>query len=176
VAPSCLPGQPTDEVRACVSLLDAAASRVVGPEQALFERVRQAASQAEDCRHLPHAFTHPDFNPANAITSTAGRTTLVDWTGAGRGPRLWSLAFLLWAAGAAGLRSVDAVICAYAQHVRLEKNEFDHLAGAIAARPVIFTCWGFATGRQQLSDAADRLATIGAHADQIASRARAAVV
>jgi hypothetical protein len=68
------------------------------------------------------------------------------------------------------------VIGAYAQHVRIEQNELDRLAGAIAARPVILTCWGFATGHQQLSHAADGLATIHAHADRIASRARAVVV
>ena len=31
--------------------------------------------------------------------------TIVDWTNAGRGPRIWSLGFVLWAAGA---RDVDA--------------------------------------------------------------------
>jgi Ser/Thr protein kinase RdoA (MazF antagonist) len=126
---------------------------------------------------LPHALTHPDLNPANAITSsTTGRTTLVDWAGAGRGPRLWSLAFLLWAAGASGLHSVDSVIGAYGQHVRLEQDELDRLAGAIAARPVIYTCWGFVVGRQHASDAADRLTAIRSHPDRIASRARAEVI
>lgn len=47
------------------------------------------------------------FVPANALDTGDG-VTIVDWTGAGRGPRLWSLGFLLFAAGARSPKAVDA--------------------------------------------------------------------
>ena len=61
----------------------------------------------DDGADLPHAFVHPDFVPANAITTPDDHRVIVDWAGAGNGPRLWSLAFLLWAGGVRDLRLVD---------------------------------------------------------------------
>jgi len=114
--------------------------------------------------------------PANAISAGTGDTTLVDWTGAGPGSRLWSLAFLLWAAGANTLHPVDAVITGYRRHVQLEQTELDRLADAIAARPVVLTCWEFVTGRQRLHDALNKVTTIPTHAQRIAARALTALV
>jgi len=133
--------------------------------------LREAVSAAEDCGELPHALIHPDFVPANAIVSTAGETIIVDWTGAGLGPRLWSLAFLLWAAGANDPGRVDSVATGSRRHVHLEAAELDRLAAAIAARPAIFGCWTFSTGREQLADVVARLPTIRARAERIAARA-----
>ena len=164
-------GSPRDEVAACVSLLDDAAARVPASQRTLYETLRQAASQTEDCDELPQSLIHPDFVPANAIASASGATTLVDWTGAGRGPRLSSLAFLLWAAGTNGLGPLDSVTSSYRRHVQLEGTELDRLADAIAARPVILACWAFATGRVRLPDTVDTLPTIRGRAKRIAARA-----
>jgi Ser/Thr protein kinase RdoA (MazF antagonist) len=164
-------GSPTDEVAAVVSLLDDAAGRVPTAQQALYQTLRAAASQLEDCDALPHALIHPDFVPANAITSASTNATLVDWTGAGNGPRLWSLAFLLWAASRNSLKPIDAVISGYRGHVQLEAAELARLADAIAARPVVFACWAFATGRERLPDVVERLPAIRHRAETIAARA-----
>ena len=80
---------------------------------------------------LPHAFVHPDFVPANAIPTPDERLVIVDWAGAGRGPRLWSLGFLLWASGARSMRLVDVVVSRYRRHVVLEPEELTRLAWAI---------------------------------------------
>ncbi|HEX3974728.1 MAG TPA: hypothetical protein VHW96_00615 [Solirubrobacteraceae bacterium] len=48
------------------------------------------------------AFTHPDFVMANVVAPGDGTMVLVDWSGAGRAPRMWSLGFLLWAVGFGG--------------------------------------------------------------------------
>ena len=45
------------------------------------------------------AFVRPDFVLANAIPTADQRLAIIEWIGAGRGPRLWSLGFLLWASG-----------------------------------------------------------------------------
>jgi len=96
----------------------------------------------------------------------------VDWTGAGRGPRLWSFGFLLWAAGAAGMPCVQAVASGYRAHVRLLPEELDRLAGAVAARPLVLDCWSFATGRRRLPELMLERGD-AAHAARIAATARA---
>ena len=51
---------------------------------------------------------------------------LVDWSGAGRAPRAWSLAFLLWSVGLGGdLARVDRVIDGYRRRVRTAPEELD---------------------------------------------------
>jgi len=170
-----LQGAPLDELLAARSLLDDARPMVPPSQLALYERLRDGLALADDCEGLPEALIHPDFVPANVIRSSSGEPVLVDWTGAGRGPRVWSLAFLLWAAGAQDLGGVDAVASAYRRHVELEPAELERLGAAIASRPLVFAAWAFSTGREQLEDVADRLPTITARAETIADRARPAL-
>jgi thiamine kinase-like enzyme len=54
-----------------------------------------ASEEARFVADLPQALVHPDPCGANAIVTSAGRPVLVDWTGAGPGPRVLSLAGLL---------------------------------------------------------------------------------
>jgi hypothetical protein len=98
----------------------------------------------------------------------------VDWTGAGRGPRLWSLGFLLWAAGARNLRLVDLVVSRYRRSVELEPAELDRLAGAIRGRPVMLEVWSVCAGRRELADAVERVDRAGDLAAEIAAAARRA--
>lgn len=93
-------GGPGEEIEAALALLGAAGGV---PE------LMEAIAELDDCADLPHAFVHPDFVPANAIENADGGVTVVDWTGAGRGPRLWSLGFLLFSAGARHPKLVDVV-------------------------------------------------------------------
>jgi methyltransferase (TIGR00027 family) len=163
-------GDPNAEKTAAVGLLDAAEARVEDSERSLYVKLRSELAQAETRDGLPHALIHPDFVPANAITSREHRTVVVDWTGAGRGPRLWSLAFLLWATGFERLRSVDSVVAAYRRHVELTSAELERLAPAIAARPVIFASWAFCTGRKSLPEVVESLSANRARAEGIAGR------
>jgi Ser/Thr protein kinase RdoA (MazF antagonist) len=124
----CPQGTPRDEIGAVLALL---------PDS----RLRSTVEQLDDCADLPHAFVHPDFVPANAIATADDSLVIVDWAGSGRGPRLWSLGFLLWAAGAADLRLVDWAASRYARHVCLEPAELDRLPAAIGARGLTISCW-----------------------------------
>jgi Ser/Thr protein kinase RdoA (MazF antagonist) len=133
--------------------------------------LRDALERTDDCADLPHALIHPDFVPSNVIAGPSGETVVVDWAGAGRGPRLWSLGFLLWAAGHRAMPCVDAVMAGYGAHVRLEPAEWERLAKAIGARPLIFAAWGFCTGRERLPDVTDGITSIETRAAAIAKRA-----
>ncbi|HEX3647123.1 MAG TPA: phosphotransferase [Pseudonocardiaceae bacterium] len=96
-------------------------ARAFGPE-------RPAAQvDGDDGADLPHAFVHPDFVPANAIATPDGGLVIVDWTGAGRGPRIWPLAFLLWAAARVHPRLVGLAFSYYRKHVELEPAELARL-------------------------------------------------
>jgi Ser/Thr protein kinase RdoA (MazF antagonist) len=168
-------GGPREEIAAAAELLDDHVPQVGVRELALLDRLRDEVERTDDCHDLPHAFVHPDFVPANAISTAEGRLAIVDWTGAGRGPRLWSLGFLLWAAGARDLRLVDVVVSRYRRSVELEPDELDRLEGAIRGRPVMLETWSVCAGRRELAVAVDRVEHVGRLARSIASRAQRAL-
>jgi Ser/Thr protein kinase RdoA (MazF antagonist) len=167
-------GGPREEIAAAAELLDDHLPRVGLRELALLDRLRDEVARTDDCHDLPHAFVHPDFVPANAISTADGKLAIVDWTGAGRGPRLWSLGFLLWAAGVRDLRLVDVVVSRYRRSVELDPRELDRLEGAIRARPVMLEAWSVCAGRRQLAAAVERVEHAGKLAKTIAVRAEQA--
>ncbi|HEX3789391.1 MAG TPA: hypothetical protein VHW44_16125 [Pseudonocardiaceae bacterium] len=162
LAPS---GGPTEEIAAAKALL---ATRPAADQPELAELL----AGLDDCEDLPHSFVHPDFVPANAITAADGKLVIVDWAGAGRGPRLWSLGFLLWTAGARDLRLVDAVVSRYRAHIQLEPDELDRLAEAIRARPFLLDVWSFCMGRKRLPAVLADAEATNQLAEAIAERAR----
>lgn len=139
------------------------------------EPLRARLAEADDCSDLPHAFVHPDFVPANAITTPDDATVVIDWTGAGRGPRLSSLGFLLWVAGATDLRLIDTVLTRYARHVRLEPEELARLADAVALRPLVLDAWAVAAGRKSLAAAQRAMAARDTLVAAITARAHEAL-
>jgi aminoglycoside phosphotransferase (APT) family kinase protein len=151
-------GTPTDEIDAVLKLID---------DHVLLDEV----CELDDCADLPHAFVHPDFVPANAITTAEDKVVIVDWTGAGRGPRLWSLGFLLWSAGMRSPKALELVVSRYRRHVTLESAELDRLAGAIKARPLLLDCWSVAHGRKSAAEVAGSLRFLHRNAERIAEQA-----
>lgn len=167
-------GGPREEIAAAAELLEDHLPRVGIRELSLFDRLRDEVEQTDDCHDLPHAFVHPDFVPANAISTAEEKLAIVDWTGAGRGPRLWSLGFLLWAAGARNIKLVDLVVSRYRRSIELEPAELDRLEGAIRGRPVMLETWSVCAGRRELADAVERVDRAGELAREIAAAARRA--
>ena len=167
-------GGPREEIAAASELLDDHLPRVGIRELSLFDRLRDEVEQTDDCHDLPNAFVHPDFVPANAISTAEEKLAIVDWTGAGRGPRLWSLGFLLWAAGARNIKLVDLVVSRYRRSIELEPAELDRLSGAIRGRPVMLEAWAVCAGRRGVADAVERVDRAGELAREIAAAARRA--
>ena len=167
-------GGPREEIAAARERLEDAQSRVGLRELDAYHRVCDAVEALDDCHDLAHAFVHPDFVSVNAIPTTDERLVIVDWTGAGRGPRLWSLGFLLWACGNRSPRLVDAVVSRYRTHVTLEPDELARLAAAIRGRAVTLECWAFCAGRRALAETAERVETARKVADAIAVHAHRA--
>lgn len=165
-------GTPSDEVAAATALLESHSRRITASDTAAYDRLRQRVESTDTCTDLPHAFVHPDFVPANAILTRDERTVIIDWANSGRGPRLWSLAFLLWAGGARDLRLVDLVVSRYQRHTRIDAAEMDRLPGAIRARPLLLDTWSVCNGRKQLAGLGEQLQHYDDLSQAIAARAR----
>lgn len=162
-------GTPSDEIAAARALLQESTG-----DPAARQTLDEELARLDDGADLPHGIVHPDFVPANLVRVPGHGVVVVDWAGCGRGPRLWSLGFLLWAAGARSLDLVDAVLSRYQDHVTLTTEELDRLPGVIHARPLVLDCWSVGHGRLDWSaaierlDRRERLATrIGEHARRV---------
>jgi Ser/Thr protein kinase RdoA (MazF antagonist) len=168
-------GDPRAELAVVQALVAEAATSVPARGRRRYDAVREAADALDAGDGLTTTFTHPDFVIANVVVPGDGTMVLVDWSGAGRAPRMGSLGFLLWSVGFGGdLARVDRTVDGYRRHVTPEPEELARLEALIAARPIVFEAWGFAMGRKPLAEAAAGLPAIHERAAAIAVRARAA--
>ena len=150
---------PHGELQAIRTLFHDARHRVPADHRQLYDRMAGQLRTLSDGHDQPHAVVHPDFVPRNVIATRESKPTVIDWTGAGWGPRIISLGCLLWAASAHGRAGVDAVISGYRQSVTLEPGELERLVSAMSLRPLVLACWTFSTGRGQLPAVASWWAT-----------------
>jgi Ser/Thr protein kinase RdoA (MazF antagonist) len=167
-------GAPGDELAAAGAMLAAAEGTVAAHEQHHYDLFRAQVSSLDGCEGLPAALTHPDFVLQNVIATPDHRLVIVDWTGAGRAARLWSLAFLLFAEGAKAMARIDRVVAGYRQHVDLEPEELARLKMVVRARPITLLTWSLCMGRKSLPQAASELLATVELADAVGERAVAA--
>ena len=155
-------------------MLAEAAPLIPNAERAAFDALRVEVAALDAAEGLPEALLHPDFVLANVV-ATPGEMVLVDWAGAGRGPRLWSLAFLLYAEAAKEPRRAGAVLRGYFEYVTLEAEELNRLRAVACARPLVLRAWSVCMGRVSPTDAMTAAAQTKALTEMIATRVRAAV-
>lgn len=173
-------GAPRAELDAATAwLVEAMATAPAGDREPLAELIA-ALDDADDGAGLPAGVVHPDPVLANVVAAPGPGMVLVDWAGAGIGPRVWPLAFLLWAEGVKDLRRVDLVAAGYRRVLgselgpdgALEPEEIERLAGLIPARHLVFTALNVARGRLRPAAAVQSVRTEAARAQRIADRAR----
>ncbi len=165
-------GGPADELAAARNLVVGAEGLISADERGDYEAMLASLDGLDDASGLPEVLLHPDIVLPNVVPSPEHGMVLVDWTGAGTGPRLWSLAFLLFAAGARDLRRVDRVLAGYRSKGTLESEELERLAGVARARPIVLEAWSFCMGRKRIGAAARDAAAASELADRVAERAR----
>jgi Ser/Thr protein kinase RdoA (MazF antagonist) len=168
-------GSPQDEIAAAQALLEDCADQVPADGGAAYEMLRRELSDLDGGDGLPVAFTHPDFVLRNVIAAAGNGMVIVDWAGAGTGPRAWTLAFLLWAEGARNPPRADLVAAGYRRFVQPEPAELRRLPAMMRARPVVLAAWSFCLGRTSLADAARAAAEARDIADAVSVRAVAAL-
>jgi thiamine kinase-like enzyme len=84
-------GSPSGELAATARMLADLDQVILPDERQAYESLCDEVQNLDAGQGLPEALVHPDFVLSNIVVSSKGMT-LVDWTGAGKGPRLWSLA------------------------------------------------------------------------------------
>jgi Ser/Thr protein kinase RdoA (MazF antagonist) len=124
-------GTMRDELRVVASWLDAVEDRVPREGKDALDTIRAALATADGADGLPEALVHPDPVPKNVIF-TADGPVLVDWTSAGRGPRLASMALVLRSGWAA-----VPFMRGYTRIVTLTDDERERLAGLLFSRQLI---------------------------------------
>jgi Ser/Thr protein kinase RdoA (MazF antagonist) len=139
-------GRPSAEIAAASRLLAVTAPVIPDAERAAFDALRAEVDALDPADGLPEALIHPDFVLVNVV-ATPDSMILVDWAGAGLGPRLWSLAFLLYAEAVKDPRRAGAVLLGYREHVTLAEEELGRLAEVARARPLVLSAWSVCTGR-----------------------------
>ncbi|GHO57360.1 phosphotransferase enzyme family protein [Ktedonobacter robiniae] len=111
---------------------------------------------------LPVTLIHNDCHPANALLSSPGQATLLDWEGAGMGPASIDMGFLLtncdgkvpWdpitkASSQAEDALIRAAIEGYGLHHCLAPVELDYLPDAIRFRSLVFGTVSFVQAIKQ---------------------------
>ncbi len=167
-------GDRGDDVAALQMLLARAETALPEQPRPRLEALRAALAAIDAGRDLPSALHHPDFTPPNVIAVPGAGPALIDWTGAGMGPRIFGLAMLLRATGG-NPRLIAAVVAGYAPRVTLDAEELARLDGAIGASGLIIDTWSVLLGRAQLRDVVDALPAQRDRATAIAELAREAL-
>jgi Ser/Thr protein kinase RdoA (MazF antagonist) len=160
-------GPPGDEIRAARALLAACEDRVRPGDRPHYDLLRSELADADAGDGLPEALIHPDFVLANVIASPHRGMVIVDWTGAGRGPRAWPLAFLLYAQAARNPPRARLVLEGYRRRVSLEPEEIDRIPALMPVRAAVLAAWSFCLGRASAEQAARAAASARALAEAV---------
>lgn len=111
--------------------------------------LRSALDATNDCEGLPAGLVHPDGHIANSILTPERQVVLIDWDGAGQGPRVAALGLLVFASAAQAATDpssppdfgrVEAVLEGYLRHYAPSQSELARLPDAPPSRPLLLCC------------------------------------
>lgn len=156
-------GTMSDELRAAAGWLGELPDREPAADVEAVEALRAAVESADGGDGLPEALIHPDPVPSNAVFTEEG-PVLVDWTSAGRGPRLAAVSLLLRSSWAAA-----PFMRGYAKETRLTAEERDRIAGLLFSRALILLVFGACRNPKTLTAAAKKLPALRRDCDQKAT-------
>jgi Ser/Thr protein kinase RdoA (MazF antagonist) len=150
--------RPVDDLSYARADLDRVRAAVPPDAQAQLAQLDAAVAATRDASDLPHALVHPDFLVSNAICDAGGRLAVIDWEGAGVGPRLLPFCVLVFNAA---VRCVDQpcppsapcrleldrvapIVDGLVRHCEADAGELDALADLIRVRPLAIAVRRFA--------------------------------
>ena len=160
-----------EDVRILVPLIQDAAKHLPDSQQDACKELVTELEAIDLCADLPHCLVNVDFGGPN-IMKWRNKLFGIDWTGAGRGPRVHSLAIL--GMGSINPVLVDAIVAGYRERVTLESEELDRLDGAIVVHWFILQAWGVAFRGMLPSDVLRGLAKEREAAKHVVELTRAA--
>ncbi len=156
-------GTMADELRAAAGWLDSIEGQVPPGDGEALSTLRTAVLDADGGDGLPEAFVHPDPVPKNVIF-TADGPVLVDWTSAGRGPRLASMTLVLRSGWAA-----VPFMRGYTRKISLIDDERDRLAGLLFSRALIDAVFRVCRDPKTVPATAKRLGAIRRQSEEKAA-------
>lgn len=135
-------GKPKMDVRAAVGFLDAVAHRIAPDGKPVLETLRAELEATDTGDGLPEALTTLNVTDRDVIVGEDGGFTFVDWKPAGQGPRIVSLAWLLYGASQRGhpmyphpeqidLALVRGIVQGYAREITPTADELNRLGAII---------------------------------------------
>ena len=137
-----------------------------GPTSQRHDHRKLGLADADDGIGLPEALIHADLTPPNAVPRGDQPPVIIDWIGVGRGPRVWPLAFLLFAAGPRGARrGLDR----YTRSISLSEEELRRLPGMLITRPLALDLWSVAHERMTVQQSITRCHAHQARAEAVAA-------
>jgi Ser/Thr protein kinase RdoA (MazF antagonist) len=143
-------GRPERCLAAAMSTLVSVEDKVAPEGREQFEWLRDQVENADDAEGLSESLTHGNYNGWAAV-GKPGNLVIVGWAGAGRGPRLAALAWLLSTASRGDPTAtdyIDAVVRGYREHVRLTDEELHRLAGVMNMVPLSMACFYYRMSAQ----------------------------
>jgi Ser/Thr protein kinase RdoA (MazF antagonist) len=129
------------DVDALVPQLDAKGEQLPPEQHEDARRLRDALVGIDDCADLePHVLINVDFGGPNIMRTASGDLFGVDWTGAGRGPRILSMTALCTEGGRPEV--LEPFVDGYLRHAEpLREAELDRLPAALALHGFVLDCW-----------------------------------
>ena len=121
--------------------------------QQQYDILANAIHTLNRCENAPLVVIHNDCHPGNAIRVSSNEILLIDWQGAGLGPAVIDVGFLLASCEIPfqGIASIDltqeripAIIEGYCQYHTLASTELDLLPDAIRFRALVYGAVSFA--------------------------------
>ncbi|MDQ6782645.1 MAG: phosphotransferase [Actinomycetota bacterium] len=162
-------GAPAAELGAAQLWLQDIEPRIPAADRDQLDVLRRALADADDATGLPEAFVHPDPVPKNAVFTKDG-PVLVDWTGAGRGPRHASLALVLRSSWAA-----VPFMEGYATQIELDADERRRAAEVLMVRALVDMAFRICREPTKVRQQMKRLAAVRRQTDELTAAVLAAV-
>lgn len=175
---------PATELAYAWSELSKVADNVPIALQQYYDVLAEAIHTLNRCENAPLVLIHNDCHPGNAIHTSSNEVVLIEWQGAGLGPSVIDVGFLLASCEIPfeGVASLDfeqermlAIIDGYRQYHNLNSMELGLLPDAIRFRALVYGAVSFANAirRHEAKPYKSEWWWMRyAHADEIAARAR----
>ena len=176
---------PAPELAYAWSELSKVADNVPIVLQQHYNVLAQAIHTLNRCKNAPLVIIHNDCHPANAIRTSSNEVVLIDWLGAGLGPAVIDVGFLLASCEIPfhellpidpDKKRLPTIIDGYCQYHTLTPLELNVLPDSIRFRALVYGAVSFALAisrHQAKPYDSERWWLRYTHADEIADRARA---